>query len=182
MSDVTLLLEKARSGDKSAWDQAVALVYHELKHIARGVLGSPKGSLNVTSLVHECYLRLEHKGAARVQNREHLLAVSATAMRQLMLNHARDRMTQKRGEGARHTMLSALDQAAVDEEAEQLLALDDAMQALAKTDPTAVRASECRMFAGMTDEQTALALAVPLRSLQRKLADAKSALAKLLTA
>ncbi len=185
MGDVTLLLERARDGDSSAWDQAVALVYADLKHIARGVLGRSDQSLNATSLVHECYLRLERAGAGAVTNRQHFLALAARAMRQLMLNHARDRVAQKRGGLMQQTTLASADAQAsfeqqANEEAEQLIALNTALEQLAQTDAIAVRVIECRLFSGMTDEETALALNLPLRSMQRIQANAKLRLAQLL--
>lgn len=187
MGDVTLLLVRARGGDDSAWDQAVALVYADLKQIARSVLGGrAQQSLNATSLVHECYLRMERAGAAGVMNRQHFLALAARAMRQLMLNHARDRIAQKRGGLVQQTTLSSADEASADEnasadqQADYLIALNSALDALAKTDLTAVRVIECRVFAGMTDDETATALAIPLRSMQRIQSTAKAQLAKLL--
>lgn len=182
MGDVTLLLERARGGDESAWDQAVALVYQDLKQIARGVLGGrAQQSLNPTSLVHECYLRMEQKGADAVMNRQHFLALAARAMRQLMLNHARDRVAQKRGGNAVQTTLSNADDAAIaDQQAEHLIALNSALEQLAKTDLMAVRVIECRVFAGMTEAETAAALEISLRSVQRLMADSKQSLAALL--
>jgi RNA polymerase sigma factor (TIGR02999 family) len=181
MGDVTLLLERARSGDESAWDQAVALVYSDLKDLARGMLGGRSNqSLNVTSLVHEFYLRIERKGAVDIENRKHLMALASRAMRQLMVSHARERLAQKRGGGQHHTTLSAAEDLAIDHEAEQLLALDEALIKLASDDLTAARIIECRVFAGMTDEESAAALELPLRKLQRGFADAKRQLEILL--
>jgi RNA polymerase sigma factor (TIGR02999 family) len=185
MGDVTLLLERARAGDHSSWDQAVALVYADLKQIARGVLGRSDLSLNATSLVHECYLRMERAGAEGVMNRQHFFALAARAMRQLMLNHARDRIAQKRGGLMQQTTLSSaeaevsLDDQA-NEQAEHLIALNSALERLAETDPIAVRVIECRVFSGMSDEATAAALDIPLRSMQRIQANAKARLAELL--
>jgi RNA polymerase sigma factor (TIGR02999 family) len=182
MGDVTLLLKRAREGDSSAWDQAVALVYADLKHIARGVLGGrSQQSFNATSLVHECYLRMERAGAGAVMNRQHFLALAARAMRQLMLNHARDRVAEKRGGLARQTTLSHADEAAeADQQADDLIALNAALERLGETDSVAVSVIECRVFSGMTDEETAAALALPLRSMQRIQANAKARLSELL--
>ncbi len=182
MGDVTILLERARQGDGSAWDQAVALVYADLKQIAVGVLGGrAQQSLNATSLVHECYLRMERKGAENVSNRQHFLALAACAMRQLMLNHARDRVAQKRGGIMQQTTLSSADDEAIaDEQAMHLIALNGALDRLGETDPIAVRVIECRVFAGMTDEETSAALGLALRSMQRTFAQAKTQLAALL--
>jgi RNA polymerase sigma factor (TIGR02999 family) len=186
MGDVTILLERARQGDDSAWDQAVALIYADLKHIARGVLGGrAQQSLNATSLVHECYLRLERGGAENVINRQHFLALAARAMRQLMLNHARDRIAQKRGGSKQQiTLVHADEEASLQEQAnmqaEHLIALNSALERLAQTDATAVRVIECRVFSGMSDAETAAALDIPLRSMQRIQASAKARLSELL--
>lgn len=180
MSDVTRLLEEARSGDAQAWDRAVALVYDDLKRVARGVLGGPGGgTLNATGLVHECYLRLARAGPDGVVNRSHFLALAARAMRQLMLNHARDRLAQKRGGGAAHCDIDEHSERLADE-AGQLLELDSALARLQSENPDWVRVVECRVFAGLTEQETADALDLPLRSSQRLWADARARLGELL--
>jgi len=181
MSQVTELLDKARAGDDRAWDQAVALVYDDLKRIARGVLGGASATLNPTALVHECYLRLERGGADGVHNRAHFFALAARAMRQLLLNHARDRIAEKRGAGAVHTELDAAD-AEVAGEAASLIDLDRALQQLEREDARLVRVVECRVFAGLGEQETAAALGESLRTTQRLWADARSRLAQFLAA
>jgi RNA polymerase sigma factor (TIGR02999 family) len=135
--------------------------------------------------VHECYLRLERSGAEKVMNRQHFLALAARAMRQLMLNHARDRLAQKRGGAQQQVSLVHADEAAsfheqADQQARHLIALNQALERLAETDAIAVRVVECRVFSGMTDEETSVALDIPLRSLQRIQSDTKARLAELL--
>lgn len=179
MSQVTELLDRARAGDDAAWEQAVALVYDDLKRIARGVLAGGQGTLNPTALVHECYLRLDRAGAEGVQNRAHFLALAARAMRQLMLNHARDRLAEKRGGGAAHTDLDERSDA-VATEARHLIDIDSALTRLEAENPRWVRVVECRVFAGMTEQETADAIGEPLRSTQRLWADARARLAQLL--
>lgn len=182
MSQVTELLDKARAGDAKAWEQAVALVYDDLKRIARGVLSGGAGAtLNPTALVHECYLRLERGGAEAVQNRAHFLALAARAMRQLMLNHARDRLAEKRGGGAVHTDIDGGSDA-VATEARHLLDIDSALNQLERESPVMVRVVECRVFAGLTEQETADAIGEPLRSMQRLWANARGRLAELLAA
>ncbi|HQW80516.1 MAG: RNA polymerase subunit sigma [Rhodanobacteraceae bacterium] len=181
MSQVTELLDKARSGDDRAWDQAIALVYDDLKRIARGVLAGGQGTLNPTALVHECYLRLERGGAESVQNRAHFLALAARAMRQLMLNHARDRLAAKRGGGAIHTDIDAGNDA-VAIEAQHLIDIDSALNRLESENPQWVRLVECRVFAGLTEQETADVIGESLRTSQRLWADARARLASLLAA
>ncbi|MCE3004529.1 MAG: hypothetical protein LW860_17785 [Xanthomonadaceae bacterium] len=180
MGEVTRLLERARGGDAAAWDRVVELIYDDLKRIARGVLGGQgSATLNPTGLVHDCYLRLSRAGAEGVLDRDHFMALAARAMRQLMLNHARDRVAAKRGGGARHITLGEV-AAEVDAEAEQLIALDAALIRLAAIDERLVRVVECRVFAGLTEEETAAAMETSLRSVQRLYAEAREQLAQLL--
>ncbi len=186
MGEVTELLQLARDGDASAWDRVVAIIYDDLKRIARGVLaGSGSMTLNPTSLVHDCYLRLSRGGADNVLNREHFLALAARAMRQLMLNHARDRIAAKRGGGAAHTTLGdvgAQPDLEADAQAEQLLALDAALSQLGVDDERLVRVVECRIFGGLSEEETAAALDTSLRSVQRLFGEARTRLTLLLAA
>jgi RNA polymerase sigma factor (TIGR02999 family) len=180
MSDVTRLLEEARQGDRAAWHQAVALVYQDLKRIARVVLGGGgSATCNPTQLVHEAYLRLAKAGPEGVLNRAHFLAVAAQAMRQLMLNHARDKLAVKRGGGAPHTGLDEVD-AAMADEAHSLLALDTALRRLEAEDERKARVVECRIFAGLGEQETADALDLPLRTSQRLWAEARARLSELL--
>lgn len=179
MGEVTQLLERARGGDGDAWDQVVALIYDDLKRVARGVLGGQgSATLSPTALVHDCYLKLARAGAAGVLNRDHFMALAARAMRQLMLNHARDKIAAKRGGGAVHTTLGEVQhEAEVVAEAEQLIALDGALTRLASIDARLVQVIECRVFAGLSEEETAAALDVSLRSVQRLYAQAREQLA-----
>ncbi|HRD73323.1 MAG TPA: ECF-type sigma factor [Aquimonas sp.] len=180
MSEVTQLLQRARDGDGSAWDQVVAIIYDDLRRIARGVLHGPgSATLDATGLVHECYLRLSRAGPEGVINRQHFLALAAKAMRQLMLNHARDRLAAKRGGGAQQVTLDDNDLAA-DAQAEHLVMLDSALQRLADEDERLAKAVECRVFAGLSEQETADAMEMPLRSSQRLFAEARQRLAQIL--
>ncbi len=179
-SDITRLLAQARDGDARAWDRVVALVYDDLKRIARGVLGG-RGSatFNPTLLVHDCYLRLARAGADGAVDRAHFLALAARAMRQLMINHARDRAALKRGAGADHVDVDEHAEA-IAGEARDLIELDSALLRLEADDATCARVVECRIFAGMSEQETADALGLSLRSTQRAWAQAREKLATLL--
>lgn len=180
MSEFTQWLDAARSGDQAAWDQVVALIYDDLKRIARKVLaGGGSATLNPTGLVHDCYLRMAKAGPEGVVDRAHFLALAARAMRQLMLNHARDRLADKRGGGAHHTDLSEHDQAVVTE-ALELLELDSALTRLEQENGRWAQVIECRVFAGLNEQETADALDLPLRSAQRLWSDARGRLGELL--
>ena len=180
MGDITQLLAQAKDGDEAAWDRAVGLVYDDLKRIARGVLGGAgSATFHPTVLVHDCYLRLSRAGADAVVDRNHFLAVAARAMRQLMLNHARDRVALKRGAGRAALELNEEAEAIADE-ARDLIELDAALLRLETENPAAARVIECRIFAGMGEQETADTLGLPLRTTQRLWAEARRRLAEML--
>jgi RNA polymerase sigma factor (TIGR02999 family) len=182
MTEFTQLLQLARDGDALAWEQVMAMIYQDLRRIARGVLrGNPNDTLNPTALVHECYLRLAGEGPPGVVDRGHFLALAARAMRQLMLNHARDRVAAKRGGGAAHTELGEQTDA-VTAEASSLLELEQAFSRLEAEDPRAARVVECRVFGGLTEQETAEALGMSLRAVQRLWQEARNRLQGLLEA
>lgn len=180
MSEFTRLLHLAQEGDQSAWQQVVGLIYQDLRRIARSVLrGNASDTLNPTALVHECYLRLADEGPPGVVDRQHFLALAARAMRQLMLNHARDRLAAKRGGGAPHTSLTGqADTLAA--EASSLLELEEALTRLEAEAPGLVRVVECRVFAGLSEQETADALGLSLRAAQRQWQEARERLQRLL--
>ncbi len=185
---VTQLLDQARDGDSEAWNLAFEMVYAELRSIARRVLGRQASqTLTPTALVHECYLRLCGEAGRKVENRAHFHALAARAMRCVLMNRARDRCAAKRGGGLVRTNHSRnLDTQAfalageLEREALELLALDHALVQLESEDPRLVRVLECRLFAGLTEEETAAAIELPLRSMQRRFAEARRRITALL--
>jgi RNA polymerase sigma factor (TIGR02999 family) len=181
---ITELLDLAKQGDRSAWESAFGQIYGELKVIARKMLGfGSHNTLSPTGLVHECYLRLAHTQPALANSRSHFHALAARAMRYILINRARDRQAGKRDPGLPIQSLGQIDAEslqAVDTEALELLALDQAMQRLEAIDPSYVRILECRIFAGLTEQESADALDMPLRSVQRSFAEAKQKIATLL--
>lgn len=167
--EVTRLLGALRSGDRNALDRLVPLVYDELTRIARVQLrGAGRGrTLNTVALVHEVYLKLAGSEGLEPRDRNHLLSVSARAMRQVIVDFARSKAAQKRGGGAQAVTLD--DHAiAVEAQAEALLDLDRALERLAARDPRIARIVECRYFAGLSEEETAEALGMSLRTAQRE--------------
>ena len=181
MSEITVLLGQARGGDAAAWDRVVHLLYADLKRLARSASG--EHGQDVTALVHDCYLRLEKTGAGQIESRAHFLSTAAMAMRQLVINHARDRVAHKRGGGQSHTTLGKVDLDATHAaqcEAEELLLIDTALRRLGAVDARLVRVVECRLFAGLSEEETAAALELPLRSAQRLWQQAREQLRVLL--
>ena len=173
--DVTGLLLSWRQGDPAALDRLVPLVYDELRRVARRRLrGEPPGhALQATALVHEVYLRLVDVDRMTLTSRAHFLGVAATLMRQILVDHARRQRADKRGGGA--TLLS-LDDAkpgawtsSVD-----VLALDEALDALAAIDPRHCRVVELRFFAGLTIDEAAAALGISSATVEREWALAKA--------
>jgi len=166
--EITQLLVAYREGDREAFDQLVPLVYDDLRKIARRHLrrGGPGHTLNTTGLVHEYYLKMADQPGASWQDRGHFLAVSACAMRQVLISHARKKAAAKRGGGERPVTLEE-GRIAVDDQAEWLLDLDQALERLAGFNPRLARVVECRFFAGLSEEETAEALDVSVRTVQR---------------
>jgi RNA polymerase sigma factor (TIGR02999 family) len=166
--EVTRLLQALEGGDRGAFDRVVPLVYDELRRLARRHLRrGPRGhSLDTTGLVHEAYLKLAADSGLRLQDRRHLLAVTAVAMRQVLVDRARARLRLKRGGGQAH---DALDEAklAGEPQAEWLLDLDRALDGLRARDASLARIFECRFFGGFSEEETAEALGLSLRTTQR---------------
>ena len=168
-ADITELLHAHGGGDAAALDRLVPLVYDDLRRIARGQLRRrrPGDTLDTTGLVHEAYLRLVDQSRASWRDRGHFFAVSAIAMRQIVVDHARRRMRVKRG-GDRVTVPLDDVQEPASREAAQILELDEALERLAKIDARLAQVVECRYFAGLTEEETAAALAVSVRTAQRE--------------
>lgn len=167
MADVTQLLRAHAKGAPGAIDALMPLLYDDLRRVARiQRRRRPDQSLQTTGLVHEAYLRLVDQSQACWHDRNHFLAVSAMAMRQILVDHARARLRQKRGGAAGHEPLDEAS-AMVASDAESLVVIDDALSRLGEEDPRLVRVVECRYFAGLSEQETADALGTSLRTVQR---------------
>jgi len=176
MEEITVLLGRARHGDGAAWNEVVGLLYADLMRLARRAGFSGRAhTLNATALVNECYLRMAKNGANAIHDRAHFLAIAGRAMRQILVNHARDRIAAKRGSGAVHTTLEHLEVQA-DQEAQDLLEMDSALQELAQEDERLVRVIDCRIFGGLSEAETAQALDLSLRTVQRLWSQARERL------
>ena len=169
MAEVTKLIGRARDGDAEAAATLFAEVYAELKRLAAfQVARGEGGGLGDTSLVHEAYLRFVRPGALAVNDRAHFFAVAARAMRQIAVDHARERLAAKRGGGAAAVTLGAADREAADHARhDRMVALDDALQALASADPRLARLVELRWFGGCEWQEVADQLGVSLTTLKR---------------
>lgn len=164
---ITVLLEEHRGGDPAAFERLVEVVYGELRKIAhvQRIRRSGHGDLQTTALVSELYLKLVgHEAGWR--DRGHFFAASATAIRNILIDDARHRLRKKRG-GSEVDLAYEDAQHAGSDNPAWLLRLDQLMQALADHDPRLVQVFECRYFAGYTSEETASALGLHLRTVQR---------------
>jgi len=170
---VTDLLIQVREGAPEAMDRLFSLVYAQLRRIAHRQLQGerPGHTLGTTGLVHEAYLKLVDQSRIDWRGRGHFFAMAARAMRQILVDYARRYQTQRRGGGLQRVELT--DGSAVDEQADLVLAVHEALGRLAGVSERLSRVVECRYFAGLTEEETAVALGVTARTVERDWVKAK---------
>ena len=173
LDEISRLLHSWSRGDESALEGLTPIVYAELRRLAHRYMRRerPEHSLQTTALVNEAYIRLVDYKRMQWQDRAHFFAVSAQLMRRILVDHAR-RQNLKRGRGLPHV---SLDEAAAvgAERTTDLVALDDALNALARLDPRKVRVVEMRYFGGLTVEETAEVLEVSPVTVRRDWSAAK---------
>jgi len=157
--DVSMLLRAWADGDQHALEKLTPIVYDELRRLARYYMSGERtgNSLQTTALVNEAYLRLTDYKRMRWENRAHFFAVSAQLMRRILVDHAR-RHNLKHGAGVQHVSLE--NSAVVGERDKDLVALNDALQALARFDSRKAQVVELRFFGGLSVEETAEVLKV----------------------
>lgn len=157
---VTELLHRAERGDRVATEELFPLVYEELRGLAASMLAGERAShtLQATALVHEAYLRLVGPSSGGWESRAHFFGAAATAIRRILVDHARAKGREKRGGGWNQIALT--DQASPDAPALDLLALDEALAALSRVDPRMARLVELRFFAGLGVDDAARTLGV----------------------
>jgi RNA polymerase sigma-70 factor (ECF subfamily) len=175
VQDVTGLLVSWREGDTAAFDRLVPLVYEELRRVARSHLRreAPGHVLQTTALVHEVYLRLVDVDRLTVNGRTHFFAVAARLMRQILVDDARRKRTDKRGGGVAMLGLDEVSPPAPTPSVD-VLALDEALETLSTFDVRQCRVVELRFFAGLNLEEAAEALGVSTATVEREWALAKS--------
>ena len=167
-------------------DELVPLLYEELRIVARKQLRARRHNaestptLATTALVNEAYLKLVEQSPGRWKDRAHFLALCAVAMRHILVDRARARLTSRRGGRHRRVSLNEETVAAEDQPA-AILEIDEAVQALERLNPRLARVVESRFFAGLSEEQTAEALGVTVRTVQRDWAKARMLLRRALT-
>jgi RNA polymerase sigma factor (TIGR02999 family) len=173
--DVTQLLGQWQGGDREALNALTPLVYNELRRLAQSYINRerPNHTLQGTALVHEAYLRLIDQRQVEWRSRNHFFALAAELIRRILVDHARAKVAAKRG--GRNVKLSIEDvmEPAVNEDLD-LVALDDALQLLARTDPQQSRIVELRYFAGLKIEETAEVLQISPATVKRDWTVAKA--------
>lgn len=173
--EVTLALQRLRAGKPGAQDELIQLVYGELRNIASRQLRNerPNHTLQSTALVHEAYLSLLGGGATDWKDRSHFFAASASAMRHILVDHARMARAQRRGGGAIPVELNDTI-AGVENRADEILAVDEALQRLREISPRQESIVEMRFYAGFTEEEVAEILHLSERTVKREWAVARA--------
>lgn len=155
-------------------DEMIALLYDDLRQTARRErrrAGRPL-TVNTTAVINEAYLKLLN--TKRWNSAEHFMAVAATAMRHVLIDAARARMTQKRGDGAIRVDIDMAEEISIGTEDSELIRLGDALESLARIDPDLARLVECRFFAGLDEVETSKVLGVSERTVRRRWVQARA--------
>jgi RNA polymerase sigma factor (TIGR02999 family) len=172
--NITLLLQEWKAGDETAIDRLFPLVYDELKRQARSYLNRERSNhtLQPTALVHEVYLRLINLNQIKWEDRSHFYAISATTMRRILVDHAREIAADKRGGAMQRITLENL-QIANEQKATDLLELDQALTRFAEIEERKARVIEMHFFGGMNQKEIAEVLQMNEKTVQRDLKFAK---------
>ena len=173
--DITALLSQWRGGNEGALNQLTPLVYKELRRLAQSYLSRerPGHTLQGTALAHEAYLRLVDQRQVQWRDRNHFFALSAELIRRILVDHARSKLADKRGgDQVKVSLESGMDAPVLGDV--DLVALDDALQLLARTDPQQSRIVELRYFAGLKIEETAEVLNISPATVKRDWVIAKA--------
>jgi RNA polymerase sigma factor (TIGR02999 family) len=184
-TQATDVLPDPRSPPRDVLDRLMPLVYERLRVIARNQLarhdGGPGGTLSPTGLVHEAYLKLADQSEVAWSDRAHFFSLASLTMRHVLVDRAKARLAQKR-DGALQRVTLDTEQIAGDDQPEALLEIDDAVHRLAAVEPRLARVVECRFFGGLSEEETAEAIGVTTRTVQRDWAKARMLLRRALSA
>ena len=177
--EFTDMLARCRAGDEGAQSRLVALIHGDLRRLARRHLSGNRwiATLDTTALVNESYLRLVSPSAQHVETRAHFLNLASRVMRQIVVDYARVRLRdRKRFERVEDVDPDRLRAELV--QARQFVALDDALADLARIDERKARVVDCRFFGGLSEDETAQALGIGLRTVQREWNEARAWLAE----
>jgi RNA polymerase sigma factor (TIGR02999 family) len=170
MTDVTNILSQIEQGDPSAADQLLPLVYEELRKLAAANLAheKPGQTLQATALVHDAYLRLvDVKKAQHWNSRGHFFAAAAEAMRRILIDRARSKSRKKRANGGHKLELDSIS-VAIDASPDELLFIDEALERMEAEYPQCAELVKLRFFAGMSQQESAVALGIPRRTADRQ--------------
>lgn len=169
VGEVTLLIGRAREGDRAAFDRIFELLYPELRQIAHRRLsrGARDGVIDTTALVNECYLKFVQRASLTPADRAHFLAYSATVMRSIIVDAARQAHTDRRGGDSAPMTLNTEILDATPDAADEILEVHEALQDLAAMDARLARVVEMRYFGGMSDGEIAEALGLSTRTVTR---------------
>ncbi len=169
ISDITSLLLEWNAGNEEAQDLLLPFVYAELKRQARILMSRERTNhtLQPTALVHEAFLKLSKQTGVAWENRAHFYGIASRLMRQILVDHARLHATQKRGNSPFHLSLDDL-QVAIEDRADSLVALDDALNKLEEHDERQAKVVEMRFFGGMNTSEIAEHLKISERSVGRE--------------
>ena len=167
--EVTSLLEQWSGGDQRAFEKLMPLVYDELHRIARGYMGRERKdhTLQATALVNEAYMRLVDHTRMHWKGKLHFVALAAQTMRRILVDHARGHGAEKRGADAAKVSLDRIPDLPTDAPHE-VVAIDEALAALAEEDPELEKIVEMRFFGGMTSEEIAALLGVSVPTVTRR--------------
>jgi len=179
-SDVTEWVEKLREGEQGALDELVPQLYSELRHLARLRMRGERQNLTLstTALVHEAYLKLRQQHKINAADRTQFLAVAGITMRRVLVDYARTRRRGKRGGGDRPVPLEDVEPFLTDSEASEVIALDEALERLARVDPRGAEVVTHRFFTGLTLDESAEVLGVSSKTVRRSWLTARAWLRK----
>jgi RNA polymerase sigma factor (TIGR02999 family) len=163
-------------------DSLMPIVYDHLRRLARRQLSlrAGNGTINTTGLVHEAYIKLADLDTGAWRDRSHFFALASVAMRHVLVDYAKARLSQKRG-GGRIAVTLDNEQIALDDQPETLLEINDALDRLAQVEPRLARVVECRFFGGLSEDETAEALQITTRTVQRDWVKARMLLRRALS-
>jgi RNA polymerase sigma factor (TIGR02999 family) len=166
---VTELLLKLRTGNREAWEQLMPLIYDELRRTARMRMSGERRehTLSPTALVHESYVRLLENRQIQANDRREFFAIASETMRRVLIDYARTRKRLKRGAGAEPIPFEEVEDFLSDAEADEVLAIQDALQRLTAVNERAARVIECRFFGGLSLDETAEVLNLSKKTVQR---------------
>lgn len=178
--NVTELLEAHRLGQDGALDTVFEIVYDELRRLAHYQLRGRGKTINTTSLVHEAYLKLSTSAELRAEDKSHFISLASRAMRQIVVDYARARAADKRGGDLVKVPMDG-SQLKFDDQTEWILSIDAALAKMRDIDERLERVFEHRFFAGLNEAETADAMGVSVRTVQRDWQRSKAWLRELLT-